>query len=1209
MHNNNNNCQSENSGSRSEVNNSCQPENSSPQSECMSPKSAEEEYATVHMLQAARLPGKHEKLVKLQFNKQDVVNTGDFLLESDQSTLHQLGLDMESTLLNFDKDGCATVPVCNYNMDPKHLDKGQVVGKLYPVTLEGPEVSERTLEPANVRALNTTESSSDDENHWEKLCKVLQVSDDSSGTKPNVGDISKFYQMLKLYANVFVFEDGQLGSTNVVTHSINTGDSPPIKQPVRRIPFALRRKVEELVDDMLQKKVIHPSKSPWASPVVLVAKKNGDTRFCVDYRRLNSVTKMDVYPLPRIDDMLDSLSEARVFSTLDLASGFWQVEVERASQEKTAFITHHGLFEFEKMPFGLSNAPATFQRLMETVLAGLVRNICYVYLDDILIIGKTFEEHLKNIARVLDRLQEAGLKLKPSKCHFLLRQVQYLGHTISDQGISPDASKIEAVKSFPEPTDLKSLRSFLGLASYYRRFIPGFSAVANPLFKLTRKNVNFCWSVTCQEAFERLKQLLVDTPLLIFPNFSRGFVMETDTSGVGLGAVLAQQVEDGTLHPVAYASRTLQTHEQNYGATELEALGVVWAAKHFRHYLYEHKCVIYTDHEALKSLLNTPYPSGKLARWGLILQDMDLEIKYRSGKKNSNADALSRYPIDVPTAHDTSTELSGVVATLDPSGEVGSKDGENTLHDRQMSDSSLKIIVDYISDGKLPEDEKEARHLTLRSQKFTVLDGILYYIESDKTLRVVVPQVDREHLFNESHSGTFGAHLRGAKIHSQLSRHYWWPKMRADIEKWCRSCLVCATRHVGHKVIPPLTPIPVGGPFDRVGVDVLQLPKTRSGKQYAVVFVDYLTKWPEVFATSNQSAYTIAKLLVEKIVSRHGVPSQLLSDRGGAFLSKLLQEIGALLGFYKVNTSAYHPQTDGLVERFNRTLIDMLAKTTELNGKNWDEKLPFVLFAYRSTVQESTGESPFRLLYGRDPKLPTEDALSCPVDRTQIDLTYYKTEVSSNLTEAWKLAQERIKKAQTHQKKQHDKFVRNNKFAEGDAVFLYDPSLKTGKAYKFAKPFRGPYKIIHLVKGGAEIQLVAKPKSKLICVALNRLRHCPREISNSTDSESEAQSGKQLRKSTSTADNVSTNDDLVAEDCESFVPVEEPAISGSAEESTLDLPAEVPTTVVQAEQSMEDEATGDKGNRWKDCLRPRRRKKKSRRGRALKGRGCVTLCY
>ena len=529
--------------------------------------------------------------------------------------------------------------------------------------------------------------------------------------------------------------------------------------------------------------------------------------------------------------------------------------------------------------------------------------------------------------------------------------------------------------------------------------------------------------------------------------------METDASRIGLGAVLAQEVEDGTLHPVAYASRTLQPHEQNYGATELEALGVVWATKHFRHYLYGHKCVIFTDHEALKSLLNTPDPSGKLARWGLILQDMELEIKYRSGKKNSNADALSRYPVSTPTEplQDISvTEVNGVVAALDSSREVESKDGESTLHDRQLADGWLKIIIDYISDGVLPENDKEPRQLILSSSKFTILDNILYHIESDKTLRVVVPETERKVLFDEAHAGMFGRHLRGAKIHSQLSRHYWWPKMRVDIEKWCRSCLVCATRHVGHRVVPPLTPIPVGGPFDRMGVDVVQLPRTRSGKQYAVVFVDYMTKWPEVFATSNQSAFTIAKLLVEKIVRLHGVPSQLLSDRGGAFLSKLLQEIAALLGFHKVNTSAYHPQTDGLVKRFNRALIDMLAKTAEQNGKNWDEKLPFVLFAYRTAVQESTGESPFRLLYGRDPKLPTEDALSCPVDRTQVDLSNYKTEVSLNMAEAWKLARERLSKAQTHQKKQHDKLVKNSKFSEGDFVFLYDPSLKTGKAYKFA---------------------------------------------------------------------------------------------------------------------------------------------------------------
>ena len=344
----NNNCQLESSGLQSGMiaevnNNNCQPENSSLhfgmlakvdnnnnnpghegsslKSLCSSPKQAEDCVATVHLLQAVRLPGRHEKLVKLQINQQQECDAEHLLLKPDQQILCQLGLDMESMLiLNGDKHDCTTVPVLNFNMDAKHLDKGQAVGKLYPVTLEGSELDESSDKPAEVRALDTTDASPVDKSHWDKLCQVLRVTDVKSAAKPDA--VSKFYDMLKLYANVFVLEDGQLGSTNVVTHSINTGDSPPIKQHSRRIPFALRKKVEKLVDDMLEKKVMHPSKSPWASPVVLVAKKNGDTRFCVDYRRLNSVTKMDVYPLPRIDDMLDSLSESRVFSTLDLASGF-----------------------------------------------------------------------------------------------------------------------------------------------------------------------------------------------------------------------------------------------------------------------------------------------------------------------------------------------------------------------------------------------------------------------------------------------------------------------------------------------------------------------------------------------------------------------------------------------------------------------------------------------------------------------------------------------------------------------------------------------------------------------------------------------------------------------------------------------------------------------------------------------------------------------
>ncbi len=584
--------------------------------------------------------------------------------------------------------------------------------------------------------------------------------------------------------------------------------------------------------------------------------------------------------------------------------------------------------------------------------------------------------------------------------------MEYLGHIVSEDGIEADPRKLEAIHKFPEPTDLKPLRSFLGLASYYRRFIPNFSKVAAPLHSLTRKNAQFVWTPLCQQAFEQLKKLLTESPVLAFPDFEKNFLLETDASRAGLGAVLAQKQEDGTIRPIAFASRTLQPHERNYGVSELEGLGVIWATKHFRPYLYGHHCEVYTDHEALKALLNTPQPSGKLARWGMALQELDLTIRYRPGKGNTNADALSRAPVSQPADDiDCPFRIVAAVSVSHPatSGEncepmeAQAKDGDSTLPELQRKDPTLAEIITYLETGHLPPDERRARELVLSRSQYEVLDAILYHIEQDKTLRVIPPTSKREGLIEEAHGGRFGGHLRDSKIHGELSRHYWWPGMRGEILRWCRACLTCASRRVGRAVKPPLTPIPVAGPFDRVGVDVIQYPTSYSGNQYAVVFVDYLTKWPEVFATPDQSAMTIARLLVEEVISRHGVPRDLLSDRGTAFFSGLMREVYHLMGIHKTTTTAYHPQTDGLVERYNRTLTDMLAKTVQKNGRDWDQKLPYVLFAYRASRQESTQESPFFLMYGRDPQLPTDAALLQPRTRYQVDLDDYKTELTSDL--------------------------------------------------------------------------------------------------------------------------------------------------------------------------------------------------------------------
>lgn len=410
-----------------------------------------------------------------------------------------------------------------------------------------------------------------------------------------------------------------------------------------------------MINDMKKQGVIRPSSSPWASPVVLVPKKNGQLRFCIDYRRLNAVTKKDVYPLPRIDDILDHLGKAKYFTSLDLASGHWQVKLAEESHQKSAFTTHCGLFEFIRMPFGLCNAPATFQRLMQVVLAGLDWNSCFVYLDDILIASKTFDEHMKHLREVFNRLRKATLRLKPKKCHILRSEVQYLGHVVSSKGIRPDPAKVEKVTSYTIPTNVSEVHRFLGLASYYRRFIPNFSKVASPLHALTKKNVEFLWTTECGNVFEQLKKALVTAPVLSYPIFGpqQEFILETDASGVGLGAVLSQE-QNGLVHPIAYASRSLDPHGKNYGITELETLALVWAVKYFRTYILGHRTMVYTDHAACTSLLNSARPSGKLARWALAIQEMNLVIKHRSGKSNGNADALSRTPTAAVCAIETS---------------------------------------------------------------------------------------------------------------------------------------------------------------------------------------------------------------------------------------------------------------------------------------------------------------------------------------------------------------------------------------------------------------------------------------------------------------------------------------------------------------------------------------------------------------------------
>ncbi len=663
----------------------------------------------VRLVRTVRLPPRQTTVVKARVEKG--LRRGEpLLLEPDSHWQEAEGLEIVPTIGHTDKHSHLYVVIANPTGYTQHIHHGTGLGRAFAA--EVVELSKEPVDEDNQMQVNSTDNlSSPSTNHrggatavgervaqetedstWpreECLHRPCSVSDGQSSCTVSVSSQNNSPQVQQVITTdkdtqrrqaleealfkegsclseedqrivhdalmdrhtAFALEEGERGETDLIQLEIDTGDATPIRQPHRRLPLAVRQEVARQLKGMQEAGIIKPSNSPWASPIVLVRKKNGTLRFCVDYRKLNAVTRADTFPLPRIDDLLDQLGCSKYFSTLDLAAGYWQIPLCPESQDKSAFVTHQGLYQFQVMPFGLRNAPAVFQRMMQRVLMGLNPeegpDFVEVYLDDVLVFSQTLEAHLHHLTLVLDRLVEAGLKLQPSKCYFAREEVQYLGHLITPSGLKPNPERVSAVKEFPVPQCIKEVRQFVGLASYFRRFIPLFASIAHPLHSLTRKGEAFNWTPACQTAFDTLKQRLVEAPVLAYPNLDKSYTLETDASSKGLGAILSQEQHDGKLHPVAYASRALSNPEKNYGITDLETLAVVWSISHFHAYLYGNDVTVYTDHSAVKPVLETPSPSGKHARWWTKVYSRGVKtvkIIYRAGKENIGADALSRKP-------------------------------------------------------------------------------------------------------------------------------------------------------------------------------------------------------------------------------------------------------------------------------------------------------------------------------------------------------------------------------------------------------------------------------------------------------------------------------------------------------------------------------------------------------------------------------------
>jgi hypothetical protein len=462
------------------------------------------------------------------------------------------------------------------------------------------------------------------------------------------------------YQDIFYLPGDELSSTNAVKHSITVvPGTTPINTKSYRLPEAQKAEIEKQVDEMLDKGIIEQSSSPWNSPLLIVPKKadaSGERkwRVVVDFRKLNEKTIGNAYPLPDITEILDQLGQSKYFSCIDMVMGYHQIELDPKDKEKTAFSTKQGHWEYRRMPFGLKTAPATFQSMMNSVLSGLTGSRCFVFLDDVVIYARSLAEHDVKLREVFARLRKYNLKLQPDKCEFLRKEVNYLGHVITENGVRPDPTKVEAVEKFPRPVNEKQLKSFLGMIGYYRKFIPKFSKIASPLHALLKKGASFEWTVNQENAFQGLKDKLITQPILQFPDFTKEFILTTDASNLGLGAVLSQG-EIGKDLPIAYASRNLNQAEKNYSTSEKELLAIIWAVKHFRPYLYGRKFKIACDHKPLTWIMNVKDPGSRLVRWRIKLEEYDYEIIYKKGAINTNADALSRINMTVKEETDKET--------------------------------------------------------------------------------------------------------------------------------------------------------------------------------------------------------------------------------------------------------------------------------------------------------------------------------------------------------------------------------------------------------------------------------------------------------------------------------------------------------------------------------------------------------------------------
>ena len=857
-----------------------------------------------------------------------------WIVEPFEKLERELGIAIPTALVEFRGDGKIFLGIANLSESTVTMQSGMVIARL------------RTLaQDVTVNSIKSTKESQDQQDmevptqpiDAERLSKFAETIDLKLKDNEMLDEKQKEDYKAMMLRHIDVLSAEKLGTVKNTVFDINVEGATPVRHKDRRWSQPELAIMKKEIETLTKMGLIEPADGEWASRLVMVTKKDGSTRVCVDFRAVNKLCKMDAYPSPSVEGTLDQLSGACWFTSFDAEKGYYQVAMTERAKEVSAFRCPFGYFRFTKMPFGMKNAGATFQRMMDMVLRGLSWKCCMVFVDDVVVYSRSWEEHLRDVDLVLTKFREFGITLNLKKCMLALNQLPFLGHIISPQGISPDPAKVKAVKDFIRPFSVVGLRSLLGMAGQLRKFVKNYALIVRPLnamlanSKASAWKAGTVWTQVELEAFEKLKEALSDETILIHPDFEQPFMLWCDASVEGAGAVLTQH-KDGDARPVAYASSVFNKAQRNYSTTQREGLAVVWAVAHYRPYIHGSPTIVVTDHSALTWILSLKEPSARLARWTMALMDYDLTFIHRPGKGNAIADALSRIksremgvdPEEVAQSIDP-VVVGTVRSVMTPKTKLkthglGGADMD-TWKKAQRTDPSWGPMIKFLEDDELPQDEKQARWISVRSDEFTILNGLLVKVKlttkdgaSDSDTVLVVPRTMSGRVMNRFHDDKAeGGHLGFTRSYAKIKEAYWWPRMYHDIKGWITSCVRCQS--IGKTGTQKAT---IGGhvvgenPFDCIAMDLLAMPESWAGNKYVLVVMDYATRYAIAAPVKDKTAKTVAAALLQHVLLIHGPARRLLSDNGKEFKNVVVAELCRLTNMARVFTSPYHAQCDGM---------------------------------------------------------------------------------------------------------------------------------------------------------------------------------------------------------------------------------------------------------------------------------------------------------